>query len=359
MRIAETPYIQWAKRKKGTWNLSTSGVPHATLAELTAAPADMPLAGDNAYGYEPLLERIARHYRVRAAEVVTATGCSMANFLTLAAIVEPGDEILMERPTYEPLLRAAKHLGAQVERFDRLPARRFEVDAEEVAARISPRTRAVVLTNLHNPSGHSLAQETLRHIGAAAERHGARVIIDEVYLDGIFDGTALSCVHLGPAFISTNSLTKIYGLSALRCGWVIAHEALARRVWHVSDLYENVRPFAPDWLGVAAFDRLDALRERSRLLLNTNRRVFVEWLHDRSDLDCAVPDWGTTICARPLTINAARLCELLREHYDVTVVPGKFFELDDHVRIALCSDTHVLREGLARIGECLDCQRAS
>jgi aspartate/methionine/tyrosine aminotransferase len=313
----------------------------------------MPLAGDNAYGLAPLVERIAAHHTVPPLQVVTATGCSMANFLALAALIEPGDEVLIERPTYEPLLLAATHLGASIARFDRRADNRFLVDPDDVIARMTTRTRVIVLANLHNPSSQSVLNEELRKIGHAAARVGARVLVDEVYLDAVFDATPASSVHLDPTFVSTGSLTKVYGLSALRCGWIIADTALANRIWRVNDLYENVRPFAPDWLAVRAFDRLPTLRARSRALLETNRQLFADWARGRDDLAFTLPPWGTTVCLRPTAADAARLCEELRTVHDVTVVPGHFFELPDHFRLALCTDTPVLREGLARLGECL------
>ena len=113
--------------------------------------------------------------------------------------------------------------------------------------------------------------DVLAPIGEAAARVGARVIVDEVYLDTVFDDAPGSSVHLGPAFVATSSLTKVYGLSALRCGWIIADDDLARRIWRVNDLYGNVQPFPMDLLASAAFDRLPALRARSRALLDANR----------------------------------------------------------------------------------------
>jgi aspartate/methionine/tyrosine aminotransferase len=277
----------------------------------------------------------------------------MANFLALAALIEPDDEVLIEQPTYEPLLLAARHLGATVNRFDRLPSGAFEIDAGAVIAAISPRTRVVVLSNLHNPSSQHVENSVLRAIGDAAARVGARVLVDEVYLDAVEDGHA-TCVQLGPQFLSTSSLTKIYGLAALRCGWVIADDPLARRIRRLNDLYENVRPLAPDWLATVAFDHLSALGSRTRALVHANRSVFVEWAAGRDDLTFVLPRWGTTLCVRPLRIDAGRLCEELRVGYDVSVVPGRFFELPDHFRLALCTDSAVLREGLARLGQCLD-----
>ena len=77
---------------------------------------------------------------------------------------------------------------------------------------------------------------------------GARVLVDEVYLDTVFEDPPGSCVHLGQSFVATGSLTKAYGLSGLRCGWIIADAEFARRVWRMQDLYGNVQPFAMDLL---------------------------------------------------------------------------------------------------------------
>jgi aspartate/methionine/tyrosine aminotransferase len=161
-------------------------------------------------------------------------------------------------------------------------------------------------------------------------------------------------VHLGPAFVATGSLTKAYGLSALRCGWVIADEELARKIWRMTDLYGNVQPVGMDLLAVQAFDRLPVLRARSRALLDANRAVFAAWSATRDDLSFELPPSGTTVCVKPLRIEAGRLYEILRADHDVSVVPGRFFEQPDHLRIALCSDRDTLAEGLRRMALALD-----
>jgi aspartate/methionine/tyrosine aminotransferase len=353
-RVAATPYLEWAKlHSAASWNLAVSGLPAVSLDELGGLPADAPFTGPNAYGYAPLLERIAVHHRVSPAQVATANGCSMANFLALAALIEPGDEVLVERPTYEPILLAAAHVGASIVRFDRPAVQAFRVDVDDLVARITPRTRLVVLANLHNPSSQRIRDADLVRIGNAAARVGARVLVDEVYLDATFDPARQSAVHLGPAFVITSSLTKVWGLSPLRCGWVIGDEALARRVFRLNDLYGNVQPFLMDWLSARAFDRLDALTARTRAILEPNRRVFAEWLQGRRDLAVTMPEAGTTVCARPTQISAEMLCETLLRDYQVSIVPGRFFELPDHVRIGLCTDRATLVEGLRRLDACL------
>ena len=354
-RAMATPYIEWAKLESGArLNLATSGLPPLSVDDIGGWPAADQLYGANAYGYAPLLERIARHHRVSPAQVVTATGCSMANFHALAALVAPGDEVLIERPTYDPLLLAALHLGAQVVRFERPAADGFAIDADAVAAAITPRTRLIVIANLHNPSSQQASNATLVKIGEAAARVGARVLVDEVYLDTVFDNPPGSCVHLGEAFVATGSLTKAYGLSALRCGWIIADEELARRIWRMQDLYGNVQPFAMDVLAAAAFDRLPALRTRSRALLEANRARFTSWSAARNDLSFVLPPHGTTVCVKPTRMKAEHFSEVLRREHEVSVVPGRFFEQPDYVRISLCTETAALEEGLRRIGCALD-----
>jgi aspartate/methionine/tyrosine aminotransferase len=353
-RVATSPYIEWAKlHSTARWNLATSGVPHASLSDLGSGFESLPLSGPNAYGYAPLLERIAAHHGVDPSMVVTTTGCSMANFLALAALVSPGDEVLIERPTYEPLLGAAAHLGAAIVRVDRRASDGFQLDADDVVAAMTTHTRVVVLANLHNPTSQLTSNDTLQRIGDAAERVGAHVIVDEVYLDAVFGQPPGSAVHLGPAFVSTSSLTKIYGLSGLRCGWVLADARLLERIRRLNDLYGNVQPFAMDWIAAAAFDRLPVLHRRTRDLLDVNRGIFSAWASGRSDIAFTATGWGTTACVRPLRVDSERLCTELRQRHEVSIVPGRFFEMPDSVRISLCTESGVLREGLARIGEVL------
>ena len=353
-RVSATPYIEWAKLAPVcTYNLAASGLPPAAVQDIGGMPAEVPLHGDNAYGYAPLLDRIARHHGVALSQVVTTTGCSMANYLALAALVEPGDEVLVERPTYEPLLLAAAHLGAAIKRFERRAGHHFEIAAADVTAALTDRTRLIVLTNLHNPTSQSIPPDVLRAIGNAADRVGARVLVDEVYLDAVFEATPPSCVHLGPQFVATRSLTKVYGLPALRCGWILGDASLITRAWRINDLIENTRPFLMDLLAAQAFEHLPALLARSRHLLDENRRTLAAWAEGRDDIEIAVPAWGTTVCARPLRTDAATLCATARRDYDLAVVPGHFFELPDQIRIGLCAEPAIVREGLARLGECL------
>ncbi|HKP72684.1 MAG TPA: aminotransferase class I/II-fold pyridoxal phosphate-dependent enzyme, partial [Pyrinomonadaceae bacterium] len=262
--------------------------------------------------------------------------------------------VLIEHPTYELILSAAQYLGAQVKRFPRPFSRQFQIDPSEVERAITPRTKLVVLANLHNPSSALTSDETLTQIGDIARRVGARVLVDEVYLDTVFDRTPRSAFHLGEHFISTNSLTKAYGLSGLRCGWILAAPDVAARMWRLNDLFGAVQPHPAERLSVVAFSRLDEIRAGSRALLDANRAVLNQFLASRDDLETIPHAHGTVTFPRLGVGSVDELCELLRKKYETTVVPGRFFEMPEHFRLGICCDTATLAGGLERLGAALD-----
>ena len=218
----QSDYMHWAKFKRpARYQLTGSEVPHFRMDLLPITIADLDLDGASHPRYPPLRDAIARRYDVWIKQVVAADGTSMANFLAMAALISPGDEVLVERPTYEPLIGAASFLGASIKRFERKAQDDFRLDPASVQVAMSDRTRLVIVTNLHNPSSALASEEELNAVGEVAAKAGARVLVDEVYLNSAFPAVP-SAVKLGPTFVCTNSLTKVYGLSGLRCGWILA-----------------------------------------------------------------------------------------------------------------------------------------
>ena len=348
-------YLQWAKTNPpARFNLTFSGVPAYPLRDLPVSLDDLELNGSGAYGYAPLREAIGARYGVSAESVVQAEGTSMGFHLVMAALAGPGDEVLVEHPWYEPLPAVARYLGATITRFERRAADGFAVDPEAVARRLTPRTRLVVLTNLHNPSGALTEADALRAVGAAADRVGARVLVDEVYLDALFEDAPPSAFHLGPTFVTTSSLTKVYGLSGLRCGWIFAEPALARRIWRLTELYANVGVHVAERLGVAAFRHLDRIAARARPLLDANRAALAAFFAARGDLGVHAPVLGTTAFPRLPVGDVEAFCARLRSDYETAVVPGRFFGAPEHVRLGLGTEPALFAEGLARLGQALD-----
>jgi aspartate/methionine/tyrosine aminotransferase len=349
-------YMAWAKLSADArFNLATSGVMDFPLAELPVQIADLEINGPGRYGYQPLLERLARKTDAAVECIVTSIGTSMANFIALSALIERGDDVLVERPTYQPMLDIVCWLGAEVQRFERPAETGFRLDLDKLERAIQPTTKLIVLANLHNPSSAFIEEEEMRKVGELANRVGARVFVDEVYLETLFDQPWRSSFFLGNNFIVTSSLTKAYGLSGLRCGWILTPADLAQRMWTLVDLTYGIPAHAAERLSVIALDHLPRISERARMLVKRNREILNAFLAaDTEHLETEPSRFGTTLAPR---LRAGRLddfCDLLRNKFETTVVPGHFFEAPEHFRIGIGGPTDVLEQGLERISATLN-----
>ena len=358
VRMMSSDYMHWAKtRSSARFNLAVSGMldfPFSDLQIDTEELKNLELTRGGGYGYMPLQEALAKRLGVGTDSIVAATGTSLANHLAMAALVEPGDEVLIERPTYEPLLAVASYLGATIKRFDRRFDDDFKILPEEVERSITSRTRLIAITNLHNPTSALTDQETLREIGELARGVHAHVLVDEVYLETFFDGRPQTAFHLGDEFVVTSSLTKAFGLSGLRCGWIVAAPDLAEKIWRLNDLFGVMAAHPAEQLSVMAMKRIDQISARMGSLLEKNRELVNRFLDSRSDLEAVRPQYGTIVFPRLKRGNTEKLIELLRVKYETSVVPGRFFEMPNHFRLGFSGRTEILREGLERLGAALN-----
>jgi aspartate/methionine/tyrosine aminotransferase len=354
-RVMSSPYQHWAKtRSQARFNLASSGLKNYPLAELPLKLEDLELSGPSLYGYEPLQAALAAKCGVSSECVVAATGTSMANHLAMAALIEPGDEVLIEHPTYELLTTIAQYLGAKVSRFVRPAAEGFQFDPDTLAQSLSARTRLIVLTNLNNPTGALTREDTLKRLGELARGVGAHILVDEVYLEALFERAPRSAFHLGEEFITTSSLTKVYGLSGLRCGWLLARPELAERMWRLNDLFGVIPAHPAERLSLVALAQLGKIAARARRLLEVNGRLLNSFFASRDELEWTAHSFGTTSFPRLKQGSVDDLCALLAEKYETSVVPGRFFEMEQHFRIGIGGDTDILKEGLDRLGSALD-----
>ena len=347
---SRSAYMEFAKVRAGAkHNLATSGMAGFPLAELGVSIDQLEINGPDGYGYEPLRRAIAQRYRVPVECVVPAAGTSMANYFALAACAEPGSEVLIEQPTYALLLDTARYLGLEIERFQRPASSDYQIDLADLECRISPRTRLIVICNLHNPSGAFTPESTLREIGYMAKKAGARVIVDEVYLEMLWESQPHSAFHIDPdTFISTNSLTKAYGLSGIRCGWVLASPEIAERIRHIHDLHAASNAFPAEVLGVVAFEKLRDIAAIQKTRLNKNRQLLKRALESQSSLQYFWPEYGTIVFPR-LNGDVEAFCDRLRKKYEVSVVPGEFFQDAQRIRIGIGGTTETVRPALEQL----------
>jgi aspartate/methionine/tyrosine aminotransferase len=347
-------YMHWAKTaSKATYNLATSGVGSFPLRELPFDFGTLEINGPNSYGYPPLKEAIARQYHVDPDCVVTAEGTSMANYLAMATLLDAGDEVAIEHPAYGLLVDAAQYIGAEIKRFARREENAYAVDPAEIRRVVTPKTRLIVLTNLHNPSSVLTPEPVVREVADIARSVGARLLVDEVYLDAVYENTPLTAALIGPEVLVTSSLTKVYGLSGLRCGWVLAEPDLARAMYALKNVFGSIGVHPGEILSVAAFENLAPIREKARRIVEADRAALAEFLDANGGVSALRTEWGTTSFLRLKSGEVDRFLGRLREKYETTAVPGRFFEMPGHFRIGMGVDAAMFREGLRRVGMAL------
>jgi len=343
------PYMEWAKtRPAPEFDLAGSNILACTLDDLPGAREAVALSGANDNGYRPLVDAIAARYGVPADRVTTATGTAGANLLALAALLEPGDEVLVERPGYDPLLGAARLLGATTTRFDRRFEDGYALDPDLVWRAVTPRTTVIAVTSPHNPSGVLADTAALDQIGRLAARQGAIVLVDEVYRDVAGDVSPPVAAR-GDVFVTTSSLTKSYGLSSLRAGWVIAGECVTARARRARDVVDGTGSIVAERLAVLAFAHLDRLLARARTHLARNKAVVDDFLAAHPQLEYT-PSAGTIVFPRLRGLDDADpFVERLMREQRTAVGPGRFFDAPAHFRIGYGGDTDKLRGGLDRL----------
>jgi len=346
--------MHWAKIHERTrWELSGSDLLHCTLEDLPGWEEQLELYGPNDEGYAPLTTSIGAHYGVLPARVCTAAGASGANFLAIAASIRPGDQVLAESPGYDPQAGSARLLGAEVTTFERRLDAGFALDASAIAAAITPRTRMIIITNPHNPSGVLASDAELRALAGIADERDIRVLVDEVYLDAS-PGHPSYAASLSSRMISTSSLTKSYGLAGLRIGCAVASPEITEQMRRVRDVVDAVGAFPAERLAVLAFRYLEALSARAERILSPNRELVERFVDTYDEIEWVPPSGGAVAFPRIRGLNdAGPFIQLLRSQYEVGLVPGSFFGAPGHFRIAMGGRKDVLEGGLAALGKAL------
>jgi aspartate/methionine/tyrosine aminotransferase len=190
----------------------------------------------------------------------------------------------------------------------------------------------------------------LHEIAALARKTGTYVLVDEVYREMLFEAAPQTAFLLDPErFLITSSLTKAYGLSGLRCGWILAPKELATRMWHIHDIHSGTYSYPAELLSRIAFAKLPAISARMKCTLEQNRSLLREFLASRNDLDYFWPEYGTIVFPRLKSGSVDALCDLLRNDFATTVVPGRYFECRDRFRIGVGGETESVRESLCQL----------
>lgn len=352
MIFPRVKYIEWiaGRPAQATHDLATTGL-HGRHESPIGPNGVQPTGSDTDQRVEQLL---AEEYGVGPECVVVTGGATEAYLLAVATACDRGDRVLVERPGYEPHWKTPAGLVSGVDRFDRRPATGYTLEPEQIAAATTDATAAVVCSNRHNPSGQLTDQGTLERAADAAG--DATLIVDEVYApyvrsprDGAFGGPTAGGIN---GAVVVNSCSKFFGHGDLQIGWLIADSETAAQARSTA-----VHFGSPS--GVA--------RQHARAILSTQNdhgtaaRTRFEQHADRLtsflDEQPSLRAPGTVDCSFTVLRHDHMRGEALAGAADeagVLVVPGRFFEDSERVRIGVAGEQGAMDDALAAFGAVLE-----
>jgi alanine-synthesizing transaminase len=339
------------------------------------------LAESDAYGPQtgifPAREAVAIQFQERGLsetrfhQVMIGNGVSELVDLSLRALLEPGDEVLIPAPDY-PLWTAAAVLnGGHAVHYPCTAERDFLPDPAEIEARITERTRAIVVINPNNPTGAVYPEALLRQIAAIATRHRLVLFSDEIYDAITYDGAEfLPMATLAPdaVCVSFGGLSKVYRACGWRVGWMVftgdldaaADYRLAVEKLAALRLSSNVPAQWAVQTALGGYQSIHELVEPGGRLFEA-RRAVIESIAQSRHLDLIAPDgamyaFPAVRLPDPEGFDDHAFAARLLEAAHVLIVPGTSFNIADtrHFRITLLPEPKALHAAVEAIDRLLD-----
>jgi DNA-binding transcriptional MocR family regulator len=354
----------WSQADAIDLTCAAPGAPGVFQEAVEAAVAELPRystgPGYEVAGLAPVREAIAERYRARGLptrpdQIVVTTGAQHALSLLLQTLGQPGDAVLVERPTYPHALDAIRHRGMRL-----IPVGvndRWDVELIGSSLRQAAVRLAYVIPDFQNPTGHLMADDERAALVAAAHRADTLLIADETFADLAIDGPLpphrpLAAHDPGGRVISVGSAAKLLW-GGLRIGWIRTTAPLARKLMLARAAVDIASPVLDQLIVGELLRRVDGIRAQRAHELRERRDALAAALTE------LLPDWRFTLpaggmslwarlpapVATPLTDAAARC--------GVRIVPGPVFGVDgvleDYVRLPYVLPAPVLREAVERL----------
>ncbi|MDR8019788.1 pyridoxal phosphate-dependent aminotransferase [Nesterenkonia aerolata] len=319
---------------------------------------------------EAIAEKTSRDsgFPVEAANVLVTNGGKQAVYNTFAALLDPGDEVLLPAPywtTYPESIKLAG--GVPVDVFAG-PEQGYQVTVEQLEEAITERTKVLVFVSPSNPTGAVYSPEQVAEIGRWAAQKGLWVVTDEIYEKLTYDGVPFTSIasltELAEQVVVLSGVAKTYAMTGWRVGWMVGPQDLIKAA---SNLQSHATSNVANVSQMAALEALTGPQDtvaEMREAFDRRRRTIVDGLNAVAGFSCPTPEGafyayvdvrgtlgreigGTT----PQT--SAELAEVILEEAKVAVVPGEAFGPSGYLRLSYALGDDDLRRGLERITELL------
>lgn len=315
-------------------NLSESSIWDAHLGDWCKDLEGLTLCYGEHRGHAELREMIAAACGgVRAEDVLAVPGAAAALFIVNSSLLEAGTSMLVVRPNYSTNIGTPRLLQCAMEYLDLTFEKRFDLDLEEVASRITSSTRLVSVTYPHNPTGVCLSEANLRALTELVERRNCYLLVDETYRDLHRGAAPPLAASLSNRAISVSSLSKAFGLPGIRMGWIVCRNPELQEIFLAAK--EQI------FICNSVIDEEIARRvlaQREKLLpgiharVDENWQIVSQWMTGEKHLEWILPGGGVVCLPRMhenLEINTSAFYEILLRRFSTYVGPGRWFELSD------------------------------
>ncbi len=380
------PYMFWAHNEMSasTWSLSTSGMPEpapSVLGPEELAPDLATAANIKHPGFEaqPSFEAaIAERYDVDPSRVLLTMGASAAMHLVATTYFRPGSRVAVDVPSYQPFRALPPYFGATLCEVKRREQEDWRLDAGDVAAALDQSGASqggpghVFFTNPNNPTGALSDVHLLQELGTIANDRGGILVSNESYMDLVPEVDQVRCATTIPHSITIGSLTKPYGMGALRLGWLVLGEALAGdRTRLLDNLYMGYvdPPTAAIRIGLRALRRIEELRAPYNSFFAESRPLLYRWSQETPGVSALCSGLGLTIFARLENLDASGVhrsgptdtmafSKFAAKHFEVAVTPGEFFGVPGCLRLGFGTPQEHLEGALRQLTLALEAWRA-
>ncbi|MEW6510682.1 MAG: pyridoxal phosphate-dependent aminotransferase [Bacteroidota bacterium] len=301
--------------------------------------------------------------RVVAPEnVIVSGGAKQALYNLLFTILNPQDEVIVIAPywvSYPEMIKMVYGRPVIVTPEDG----RFVPRLKDIEQAVSSYTRAIIVNSPNNPSGVVYPEALIAELVEFCERKGIYLIMDDIYHKLVFDGTTAVPAYRfttkdieSTRVISINGISKLYGMTGFRIGWVIASKALTEVMINVQAQTTSCTSLLLQAAAEGALTGLQSAVETLRLTLENNRNVMMQELESFNGVRTVKPN-GTYYCLpdfRAYNANSVELSRFLLRTALVVTVPGKEFGMEGHLRLSYATTVKDVKQGIERIKWALD-----
>ncbi|MBC7560156.1 MAG: pyridoxal phosphate-dependent aminotransferase [Dermatophilaceae bacterium] len=309
------------------------------------------------------------HYQVIPEQVLVTNGGKQAVYNTFAALLDPGDEVLLPAPYWTTYPEAIKLAGGTVVEVFSGEDKGYLVSVEQLEAARTSRTKALLFCSPSNPTGAVYPPEQIRKIGRWALDNEIWVVTDEIYEHLTYDGVQSASMpvevpELADSCVVLNGVAKTYAMTGWRVGWMIGPRDIIKAATNLqSHSTSNVANVSQRAAIAALNGSLDAVEEM-RVAFDRRRHLIVRMLNDIDGVECPIPAGafyaypsvkgllGKSIRGRVCT-TSAELAALILDEVEVAVVPGEAFGPSGYLRMSYALSDTDLVEGVTRIQKLL------